>query len=245
MTRTLALETHGELMKLIRMPAYAIPVLLIPTMFYALFGLSFGGREQATYLIGSYAAFGVIGAALFGLGVGVAVERAQGWLSLKRASPMPAGAYFGAKIIISMLFGAIITVLLATLGVAFGDVVLSARQWFLLLITMMLGAAPFCAIGCALAYLVGPNSAPAVTNLIYLPMSFASGLWLPLEALPKFVQNIAPALPPYHLGRMAHQILGFDKSSAWLHMGVLLAFAVVFMSLAIWLYRRDEGVTFG
>lgn len=245
MTRTLALETHGELMKLIRMPAYAIPVLLFPTMFYALFGLSFGGREQATYLIGSYAAFGVIGAALFGLGVGVAVERAQGWLSLKRASPMPAGAYFGAKIIISMLFGAIITVLLATLGVAFGDVVLSARQWFLLLITMMLGAAPFCAIGCALAYLVGPNSAPAVTNLIYLPMSFASGLWLPLEALPKFVQNIAPALPPYHLGRMAHQILGFDKSSAWLHMGVLLAFAVVFMSLAIWLYRRDEGVTFG
>jgi ABC-2 type transport system permease protein len=79
MMRTLALETHGELMKLVRMPAYAIPVLLFPTMFYSLFGLSFGGREQATYLIGSYAAFGVIGAALFGLGVGVAVERAPRW----------------------------------------------------------------------------------------------------------------------------------------------------------------------
>ncbi|HEX6065813.1 MAG TPA: ABC transporter permease [Longimicrobiales bacterium] len=245
MMRTLALETHGELMKLMRMPAYAIPVLLFPTMFYSLFGLSFGGREQATYLIGSYAAFGVIGAALFGLGVGVAVERAQGWLSLKRASPMPAGAYFGSKVVTSMMFGAIITILLAILGVAFGDVALSARQWLLLLVTMMLGAAPFCAMGCALAYLVGPNSAPAVTNLIYLPMSFASGLWVPLEALPKFVQNIAPALPPYHLGRMALRILGFGNTSVVLHAGVLAGFAVVFMAIAIWLYRRDEGVTFG
>jgi ABC-2 type transport system permease protein len=245
MTRTLLLETHGELMKLVRMPAYAIPVLLFPMMFYALFGLSFGGREQATYLIGSYAAFGVIGAALFGLGVGVAVERAQGWLSLKRASPMPASAYFGAKVLISMMFGATITIMLGVLGVAFGDVSISLQQAVLLLITLTLGAAPFCAIGCALAYLVGPNSAPAVTNLIYLPMSFASGLWIPIEGLPRFVQNIAPALPPYHLGRMALRILGFDKSSIWLHAGVLLAFTIVFMAIAIWLYRRDEGATFG
>jgi ABC-2 type transport system permease protein len=197
MTRALLMETYGELMKLVRMPAYAIPVLLFPTMFYALFGLSFGGPDQATYLIGSYAAFGVIGAALFGLGVGVAVERAQGWLTLKRASPMPAAAYFGAKVTISMLFGAIITVLLGTLGVWFGGVDLSLAQWGLLLITMALGTAPFCAMGCALAYLVGPNSAPA------------------------------------------------GETSLLVHAAVLAAITIVFMSIAVWLYRRDEGVTFG
>lgn len=245
MSRVLMMETYGELLKLVRMPAYAIPVLLFPTMFYALFGLSFGGRDQATYLIGSYASFGVIGAALFSLGVGVAVERAQGWLTLKRASPMPAAAYFGAKVLISILFGATITVLLGTLGVLFGNVDLSAQQWLLLFATMALGAAPFCAMGCALAYLVGPNSAPAVANLIYLPMSFASGLWVPLEALPKFVQNIAPALPPYHLGRMALRILGFGDTSLLLHAAVLAAVTVVFMAMAMWLYRRDEGATFG
>jgi ABC-2 type transport system permease protein len=158
---------------------------------------------------------------------------------------MPASAYFGAKVLISMMFGASITIMLGVLGVAFGDVSISLQQAVLLLITLTLGAAPFCAIGCALAYLVGPNSAPAVTNLIYLPMSFASGLWIPIEGLPRFVQNIAPALPPYHLGRMALRILGFDKSSIWLHAGVLLAFTIVFMAIAIWLYRRDEGATFG
>jgi ABC-2 type transport system permease protein len=245
MTRTLMLETHGELMKLVRMPAYFIPVLLFPIMFYTLFGLSFGGKEQATYLIASYASFGVIGAALFGLGVGVAVERAQGWLTLKRASPMPAWAYFGAKVLISMMFGALITLLLGSMGLLFGGVTLSAGQAGLMFIAMTLGAAPFCAIGCAIAYSVGPNSAPAITNLIYLPMSFASGLWIPIEGLPKFVQNLAPALPPYHLNRLALRILGFDHSSVWLHIAVLGAFAVVFLTLAGWLYRRDEGVTFG
>jgi ABC-2 type transport system permease protein len=245
MTRTLMLETHGELMKLVRMPAYFIPVLMFPIMFYSLFGLSFGGEQQATYLIGSYATFGVIGAAMFGLGVGVAVERAQGWLTLKRASPMPALAYFGAKVLISMLFGAMITLLLGSMGVLFGGVTLTVQQSFLLFATMTLGAAPFCAMGCALAYLVGPNSAPAVTNLIYLPMSFASGLWIPVEALPKFVQTIAPALPPYHLNRVALRILGFDQSSVMLHLAMLALSAAAFLLLAAWLYRRDEGVTFG
>ena len=165
MTRTLMLETHGELMKLVRMPAYFIPVLMFPTMFYALFGLSFGGKKQATYLIGSYATFGVIGAALFGLGVGVAVERAQGWLTLKRASPMPPVAYFGAKVVISMMFGALITLLLGSMGLMFGGVSLSAPQAALLFLAMTLGAAPFCAIGCAIAYSVGPNSAPVTPNV--------------------------------------------------------------------------------
>ena len=138
----------------------------------------------------------------------------QGWLTLKRASPMPASAYFGAKVLISMMFGAMITLLLGSMGVFFAGVDLTVRQAALLFLTMMLGAAPFCAIGCALAYSVGPNSAPAITNLIYLPMSFASGLWIPIEGLPKFVQTIAPGLPPYHLNRLALRILGFDQSSA-------------------------------
>ena len=76
-------------------------------------------------------------------------------------------------------------------------------------------------------------------------MSFASGLWIPIEGLPKFVQTIAPALPPYHLNRLALGILGFDQSSAWLHIIVLAGFATAFLLLAGWLYRRDEGITFG
>src|SRR5688500_3022950 len=94
MTRVYALEAKYELLKVARMPGFAIPSIAFPVMFYSLFGLVFGGRglggiNMATYLVATYGAFGVIGAALFGFGVGVAVERGQGWLVLKRASPMP------------------------------------------------------------------------------------------------------------------------------------------------------------
>jgi ABC-2 type transport system permease protein len=62
---------------------------------------------------------------------------------------------------------------------------------------------PFCALGMALGYAAGPTSSPPLVNLLYLPSSFASGLWLPVEVLPRAVQTISPWLPPYHLGQLA------------------------------------------
>ena len=43
-----------------------------------------------------------------------------------------------------------------------------------------------------------------VINLIYLPISFASGLWIPLRALPDLVKQVAPWLPPYHVAQHGH-----------------------------------------
>ena len=81
-------------------------------MFYVLFGVSLAQKSDgpigaAEYLLASYCIFGVVTAALFAFGAGVAVERAQGWMTLKRATPMPVSAYLGAKIIASMCFGTI------------------------------------------------------------------------------------------------------------------------------------------
>ena len=107
--RTYALEAKYEFLKLLRMPGYAIPSIAFPAMFYLLFGVLFGrgtmgGVSMPTYLIATYGAFGVIGASLFGFGVGVAVERGQGWMLLKRASPMPPMAFFVAKLVMCTIF---------------------------------------------------------------------------------------------------------------------------------------------
>ena len=63
-------------------------------------------------------------------------------------------------------------------------------------------------MGLAIGYFAGPNSAPAAINLIYLPMSFCSGLWVPYMFLPKLVRQIALALPPYHLSQLALGMVG-------------------------------------
>lgn len=251
-TRAYALEAKYEFLKVFRMPAYAIPTIVFPVMFYALFGLTFGaGRvagttTMAAYLIATYGAFGVIGASLFGFGVGVAVERGQGWMTLKRATPMPPMAYFTAKLAMAALFSAIIVTLLATLGAAFGGVTFSALTWARLFVTLVLGAIPFGALGLAMGYLAGPNSAPAIVNVLYLPLSFASGLWIPIEILPPFVRAIAPFLPPYHLGQLALGAIGAGSGgAAWTHVLALAGFAAVGLGVAMWGYRRDEDQTWG
>ncbi len=247
--RIYALEARLEFMKLLRMPAFAIPTLTFPVLFYVFFGLTmkFGGPiSMATYLLATYGAFGVIGASLFGFGVGVAVERGQGWMLLKRASPMPPGAYFAAKIAMSLLFGSIIIAMLFTLGATFGGVDLAAAGWARMAGILILGSLPFSAMGLAIGYFAGPNSAPAIVNLVYLPMAFASGLWIPIQALPELVQKIALALPPYHLAQLALKVIGADTGgSTAFHVGYLSLFTLTCLALARHGYRRDEDKTWG
>jgi ABC-2 type transport system permease protein len=250
--RIYALEAKYEFFKLVRIPAFAIPSITFPVMFYVLFGLAFGGGRAlggvavATYLIATYGAFGVIGASLFGFGAGVAAERGQGWMLLKRATPMPPSAYFFAKLAVCLTFGAVIVLLLSAIGVAFGGVRLDPGTWAQLGATLLFGGIPFCALGLAIGYFAGPNSAPPLVNLVYLPMAFGSGLWIPFDFLPPAIRAVSPFLPAYHLAQMALTVIGAGRGAPlWSHATALAGFTLVFLALGYWGYRKDEGKTYG
>jgi ABC-2 type transport system permease protein len=251
LARIYLLEAKAEFLKLWRLPIYTVSTLVFPLMFYVIFGLTFGAQSQGPisvtqYMLATYGAFGVIGATLFGFGVGVATERGQGWLRLKRASPMPSMAYFAAKLVMALMFSALVVLGLFACGYLLGGVRMPAGTWLSLFGVLLLGVFPFSALGLAIGYITGPNSAPAVINLIYIPMVFASGLWIPIDILPKFVQSIAPFLPPYHYAQLALGTIGASQdSSIWLHTAVLMVFTAVFLVVAVWGYRRDEGTTYG
>ncbi len=250
--RIYLLEAKYEFLKVFRLPGYVLPTLTFPLMFYLLFGVAFGGARvvgqvnMGTYLLATYGAFGVIGASLFGFGVGVAVERGQGWMLLKRASPMPPAAYFCAKIVMAMIFGALIVAGLFTLGATLSGVSLPVTRWLALGGTLVAGALPFCAMGLVLGTFAGPNSAPALVNLIYLPMGFASGLWIPIQFLPKFFQQIALALPGYHYGQLALGTIGASSgASAGGHLLYLVVFTLLCLAAATIGLRRSEDKTYG
>src|SRR6202023_1557230 len=115
-------EAKYEFLKNLRLRVYTPAVLSFPLMFYVLFGLvlnareSIGGTTIPTYMIATYGTFGVMGASLFGTAAGLAADRGLGWLQVKRASPMPPFAYFAAKVVLSMIFSAIVVTLLMLLG---------------------------------------------------------------------------------------------------------------------------------
>ena len=249
--RTYALEAWCELLKVLRLPAYTLPTLAFPALFYVMFslalgGASMGGVSASAYMLATYGTFGVIGAALFGFGVGIAVERGQGWLLLKRASPMPAGAYFAAKVFMATVFATLIVGCLFVLGALVNGVRLPAGTWASLGGVLVAGALPFCALGLAFGVWCGPNSAPAVVNLVYLPMAFGSGLWIPVHALPSFLADLAPWLPPFHLAQLSLKTLGGDLGwPAALHVAALAGVTVLSLVAAWFGYRRDDGKTYG
>jgi ABC-2 type transport system permease protein len=252
MIHSYLLETKCEFLKLLRMPTYVIPTLLFPLMFYAFFGLAMGreappgSMPMARYLLATYGAFGVIGATLFGFGVSVAVERGLGWLQLKRASPMAPLAYFLAKGTVCLIFSAVIVTLLFPMGAVFGAVRMPATDWLLLGGALVLGSVPFCALGLAIGYLAGPNSAPAIVNLCYLPMSFCAGLWIPLQFLPHALQNIALALPAYHFAQIAIRMLHAPaQGSLGTHIEALAGFALVFAGIAWIAHSREREKMYG
>ena len=244
-------ETRAELTKFARLPAYVIPTLAFPVAFYAFFGIvmagsqHIGGTSAATYMLATFGAFGVVGCALFGFGVSVASERGQGWLLVKRASPMPPAAYFIAKLLTTMMFALVIVLLLSLLGTELGGVRLAPVTWLALVAALVLGSIPFGALGLAIGFVAGPNSAPAIVNLVYLPISFLSGLWIPIEGLPPVVAHIAPFLPTYHLGQLALGTLGGAHGSPAAHIAVLALWALAGAAAAAYGLRRDEGRTYG
>jgi len=69
-------------------------------------------------------------------------------------------------------------------------------------------------------------------------MSFMSGLWFPLPMLPKFLQQIAPVWPSYHLDQLALAAVGMRQGTLLPHVLTLFGFTVVFLLLAARRLRR-------
>lgn len=246
--RIFVVEARYEFLRALRTRTYSLSVLGFPLMFYILFGLLMNrgehihGMAVARYLLGGYAVFGAVSAALFGVGVGLAAELNAGWLELKRASPMPPLAYLLAKCAMAMCFGLLIVCILTAVGMAFGSVTMEPLVFARMLGLTVVGTIPFASLALLLSLLVPANSAPGVTNLVNLPMSFLAGLWMPLEILPKPIQAIAPALPTYHLGQLMLTTLGFPARGTSIdHWVYLLCFTLVCLGAAGLVFRRIEG----
>jgi ABC-2 type transport system permease protein len=253
MLRIYWMESKTEFLKFIRMRAYVVFTVLFPLMFYCLFGLAMPQQHgpnamppMARYLLATYGVFGVMGAMLYGFGVGVAVECGLGWLELKRASPMPPAAYLFAKGAVSLLFGGIVVALLFAMGAAFGGVQMPAWQWLELAATLIAGAIPFCALGLIIGNLAGPNSASAAVNSLYMPMAFCGGLWIPYDFLPHGIQHFAQFLPTFHFAQLALAVLRAPiQGSVGTHLEALAAFTLIFSGLAWIVQVRGREKMYG
>jgi ABC-2 type transport system permease protein len=198
-------EAKYETIRALRSPAFAAPFLLLPIALYIFIGvflvgnMSHGDSRTATAMFINFAVFGVMGPAMFGFGIIVANEREQGLLKLKRALPMPPAASLLAKMVMAMIFAAMIMTLLVIPGIFVAHLRLSAAQFLGIALIDVAGALPFSAIGLFIGTWASGKSAPAFVNLAYLPMMYLGGLFFPL---PSSVQPVEFASPAFYLQKL-------------------------------------------
>jgi ABC-2 type transport system permease protein len=140
-----------------------------------------------------------------------------------------------------MPFGVVIVSLLTLLGITAGHVSLTLAQYGRMIALAIVGVVPFAAMGMVLALLVPASSAPGIANMLYLPMSFCGGLWIPIMFLPKLLQHFAVVLPTYHVAQLMLGAFGFaatgSNSSHWFG---LLGFTLLMLGIAWIGFRRLE-----
>ena len=240
-------EARYEFTRLLRTSGFSLSVIGFPVVFYLFFGLimprgeHIGSVTVSKYMLAGYAVFGMVGAALFGIGGCVASELSTGWLELKSASPMPPLAYLLAKCCTAMAFGVIIVSLLSVLGITIAHVSITFPEFARMIALTLVGTVPFACMGMVIALLVPFNAAPGTINMIYLPMSFCGGLWIPIMMLPHILQKFALLLPTYHLSQLMLGAFGYasagSTSSHWLG---LLGFTLIMLGIASIAFRRLE-----
>ena len=98
-------------------------------------------------------------------------------------------------------------------------------------------------MGISLGYLLPVKAALPAVQMIFLPMAFGGGLFLPPEMFPGWLDRLSQLLPSRG-GRdlvVAQLTSSPVPSSAWVNVAV---WTVLMGVLAVWAYRRDEGRRF-
>jgi ABC-2 type transport system permease protein len=232
-------EVRYEALRMLRSPGFATPFLLLPVPVYLFFGVLLAAPAiaqkpaLANYLFSGFSAFGIMGPALFGVGCTLAVERDGGFLRLKRALPVPSGAYLVAKMTMGVFFATLVMLLMLSAALIVGKITLSNGQLAIMAMVMSIGAIPFAAIGLFIGAYASGGAAPAYANLLFLPMLWLSGLFIPL---PKFLEPWAVLWPAFHINQVALGLAGvseFSFVSPAISTAVLAGVTVLFGGLAI------------
>jgi ABC-2 type transport system permease protein len=250
MTRMLAEHTRAQFLGFARNVALSAVTIVMPSLLFAFIAMSNGRREYApgvtfgSFYLASMAAYAVSSVMIFNFGVTVAIDRGQKVDVLMRAGPLPSAVYLAARVVTALAFGLIALVVLFAFAYLAVGVGMPVTTWLTLGIELLVGAIPFIALGFAIAYLAGPGAAVAVANIAYLVLAFASGIFMPFDSLPPFVQSIAPYLPTYHYAQLAWSAVGLRTESTLASLAWLTAYSVAFLAVAAWAYRREEGRTF-
>jgi ABC-2 type transport system permease protein len=239
---TTAVYTRFELRRTFRNVRFFFFSLVFPLILYVLIA---GPKRHDTiegiafplYYLAGMIGWGSMAAVLAG-GARIAAERTVGWTRQLRITPLPARTYVGTKVLTGYTMATLSIIVLSAAGIAFG-VRLSATEWVTMFGLILVGLAPFAAIGVLLGHVLTVDSmGPAMGGVTSL-FALLGGSWGPIAAT-GWLRRLAECLPSFWLVQAGK--IGLGRAAwplrAWL---VVVVWTLVTARLALRAYRRDTN----
>ena len=212
-------ELRGEQRLFWRNREAAFFTFMLPVLFFLIFGAIYGSDRigiyrGADFLEAGMIGYGVASTAFAGLAITMVIRRESGVLKRIRSTPLPPATYIASVLFSTLLVFALQTALIVVLGRVLYSVPFPAR-WVSLVLTCVLGAAAFAAMGLAITCVVrSAEGSSAVVNAIYLPMAIISGTFFSPHRYPPYLRAIADVLPLTYFTRLARAVL-LDGKQIW------------------------------
>lgn len=239
-------QSKAEVVRIFRNPYFIFWSLFMPIVFYFIYTRMFNldvpdQKVWKAHFLMSMTAFSVMGSSIMNYGIRLVQERTQGWTKFLQVTPLRTGVYFSAKMIAQSVVNIFSIVLIFFIGAMANGVNLTAGEWFLAGSWIFLGSLPFLALGSLVGTMKKVETASGVSNFIYLILAILGGLWMPMEILPKFLQNLGDWLPAYHYGNGAWEIVRGNLPE---HRSIIIlsAYLVVFMVLSVYIRKKQQVV---
>jgi ABC-2 type transport system permease protein len=193
----------------LRNPASAFFTVVFPLMFLVIFTVIFGNGtfpiapgktvRVSTFSVPAISAFSVITACYTNIAMSLSFSLDTGALKRIRGSPLPVWAYMTARIIHAVLIAIVLVVACSAFGAIFYNATLPTQTLPAFAVTVIVGAAAFCAMGVAVsAFIPNADAAPAVVNASILPLLFVSNVFIPLHDPPAWLDLVGKVFPVRH-----------------------------------------------
>ena len=235
-----------EILRLLRNRRTFIFALLMPSIFFLLFGLNKAyanlpagqGNESASILV-SMALYGAVLATTSG-GAIVSIERAAGWSRQLRLTPISPAAYITLKVLTAMTLGLGAVTMVFIVGGITGEPSMPISAWIISALCVWIGSVVFAAFGLFVGYLLPTENVMQVMGLVLMLFSFGGGLFIPLSQFPHAIQTIAQYTPLYGLNQLVHVPLqASGVHLAWVANAVI--WLAIFAGGAAWRFRKDTA----
>jgi ABC-2 type transport system permease protein len=243
-------QARYDLKAFVREPAALFFTVILPLIFLFLFVALFGNEDidvggqtvsGSTYYVPGIITLSIVSATFVNLAMILTNERESGQLKRMRGTPLPQWVFIAGRVSMSVLVATGMTVLMLVIGVLVYDVDLPGLPLVGFLATAVIGAASFAALGIALTRIIPSRSAaPAITNAVVLPLYFISGVFVPADAIPDWVNDVGSIFPVKRLYSGLLESLAPHATGLgiqWDDLAVVVAWGLAGALVALWTFR--------